>query len=200
MFHGFFLLVFSVPPKLSIFRFCFRRNFHAWLGEASKKSREILRQLLNHVICLLKAHFASLCVTSAPTYVEAERGQIGWRKQMPQLQGRKTFSHLTCCKTRASLPRTHRFGKLFSIKKMRRQRRIENKANASGKTHRKVRSINNGIRKESFVSWIQISLPKSFHWSTNVLFAFFSFIFHSENIFAFKPRGETKKCLFESFR
>lgn len=120
---------------------------------------------------------------------------------MPQLQGRKTFSHLTCCKTRASpkcFPRTHRFGKLFSIKKMRRQRRRANKANASGKTHRKVRSINNGIRKESFVSWIQILLPKSFHWSTNVLFAFFRLFFIAKIFLHLSrmPSGRDKEVSF----
>lgn len=84
----YFLLL---PPKLSIFRFCFRRNFHAWLGEASKKSRKILRQLLNHVICLLKAHFASLCVTSASTYVEANEGKSGEGSRCRNCKAGKRF-------------------------------------------------------------------------------------------------------------
>lgn len=40
---------------------CFYRNSYAWVGR--KQQKKNLRQLLNHVICLLKAHFASLCVT-----------------------------------------------------------------------------------------------------------------------------------------
>lgn len=141
---------------------CFYRNSHAWLGKKQRSNvdddndgREILRQLLNHVICLLKAHFASLCVTWAWRMCWSEEGRCR--------NCTKTSSdpkRCACCKSHEEEPCLltlyieHRFDKLFSIKNWRRKRQ-EKKANASGKKWKEFEASRNQ-GKEGFVSWIQI--------------------------------------------
>lgn len=104
-------------------------------------AEENLRQLLNHVICLLKAHFASLCVTWA------WRMRIEWAKSDGKRRGsrcrkcRKNFwydSRCVCVSIepgkKEKPPSAHRFDKLFNIKKKRKTSdRKQNKANASRK-------------------------------------------------------------------
>lgn len=91
-------------------------------------AEENLRQLLNHVICLLKAHFASLCVTWA------WRMRIEWAKSDGKRRGsrcrkcRKNFwydSRCVCVSIepgkKEKPPSAHRFYKLFNIKKKERR-------------------------------------------------------------------------------
>lgn len=171
----------------------------AWREAAER----FLRQLLNHVICLLKAHFASLCVTSARLayeYVDSGRRKRV-KEQMPQMQENFEMIRNVCAvrvkperknrKCHLLPPTSHRFVKLFSIKKeMSDTYRKENIADVSEKCQRRVRSINIGIRKESFVFWIQISFLQCFFIDRLICYLLFTVYF----LLFLHPKG---KCRLE---
>lgn len=175
-----------------------------WVEAAA--GRKNLRQLLNHVICLLKAHFASLCVTWAWRMRIVERGWERVKKQMPQMQENfRLDSQCVSCKKSSLVEEEgkppvhhplHIDLKNFSVLKKRRQRGRKIKQTQAKKVTREEfeASTSESGRKVLFPEYKFHSLS-IFHWSSNMLSAFYRLFFL---IFLPLSRASVVECLQET--